>query len=72
MTSLLTLCKCSVSILANGLTFQVIRYNEKQHYHCHYDSEDEEAKETPCCHHAENLVEVDEYEDDNIKCVPCR
>ncbi|XP_078354573.1 transmembrane prolyl 4-hydroxylase-like isoform X2 [Oculina patagonica] len=51
---------------------QVIRYNEKQHYHCHYDSEDEEAKETPCCHHAENLVEVDEYEDDNIKCVPCR
>jgi len=52
---------------------QVIRYREKQHYHCHYDSEDEEAKNIPCCHQAQNLAEdVDDEDIEDIKCVPCR
>ena len=42
--------------------------------HCHYDSEDEEAKDTPCCHQAQNLAEADVADEDleDIKCVPCR
>jgi len=52
---------------------QVIRYREKQHYHCHYDSEDEEAKDTPCCHQAQNLAEgIGEEDIDDMPCVPCR
>lgn len=46
---------------------QVVRYQEKQHYHCHFDSEEEVVMNTPCCHYTENL-----YEDDNLDCVPCR
>lgn len=48
--------------------FQVIRYQEKQHYHCHFDSEEEEAKDAPCCHQSESLFE----DEDDIQCVPCR
>ena len=46
--------------------FQVIRYQKKQHYHCHFDSEDQEAKDLPCCHYVEMLSE------EKIECVPCR
>lgn len=52
--------------------FQVIRYHEKQHYHCHYDSEDEVEKQMPCCHQVESLATESEYYDGNIECVPCR
>ncbi|KAL9950841.1 hypothetical protein ACROYT_G043406 [Oculina patagonica] len=50
---------------------QVIRYSKKQHYHCHYDSEEEEANQLPCCHHAEILAE-DYCQYGGTKCVPCR
>lgn len=48
---------------------QVIRYREKQHYHCHYDSDNELEKFLPCCHQVESLEES-EFED--IDCIPCR
>lgn len=47
---------------------QVIKYEKKQHYHCHFDSEDEEAKNVPCCH----LVEAFYDSEENVECVPCR
>jgi len=47
---------------------QVIRYNQKQHYHCHFDSEEEETKNLPCCHHVEMFYDGE----DEIQCVPCR
>lgn len=47
---------------------QVIKYEEKQHYHCHFDSEDETVKNLPCCHISETLDDVD----GNLECVPCR
>ncbi|XP_048587882.1 transmembrane prolyl 4-hydroxylase isoform X2 [Nematostella vectensis] len=52
-------------IIWTSENLQVLRYDKDGHYHCHYDSEDENKHpDIPCCHYSN-------HEDDE-DCLPCR